>query len=306
MNGPSMRTLVVIVTYNPDAATLRLIHSCLGQPSSVMVVDNGSRPSPVMDEIASTAELIFRKLDRNHGLALAQNVGIRHAQNAQYDRIMFLDQDTDIPETFISDMNGEFNRLTDAGNRVGILGPNYFDRNTNEDAHFARLTKRGYTDVTLTGNDASEVSFIISSGSMMNVSLFQQTGYFVEEFFIDQVDTEFCLRVASHGLKVFATPRVKITHTIGNRTKHKLLFLTIKPNHHKAFRKFFIVRNGIKAMMIYRRRFPGFVQLMCFRLIHDLLAVLFHEQDKWAKLRSMWQGLKQATRPYNEWDNRPG
>lgn len=303
---PSLTTtMIVVVTYNPEAGTLDLLDACLRQTPHVVVIDNASRPDGIIEAIAQKPGILFRALDRNHGLATAQNEGVRQAEAAGCDRVLFSDQDTQLPDGFVSSMNAEFDRLSSQGERVGILGPNYFDRNTREDAHYARLTPRGFDDIMLKDSQTAEVSFIISSGSLMNVSLFRETGYFRDEFFIDQVDTEFCLRVASHGYRVFATPRAKIIHTIGNRTKHRLLFLTIKPNHHAARRKFFIVRNGVKTLMLYGKRFPGFRKLMIFRLIHDLLAVLFFEQDKLDKLRLMWRGLQQARRPCHEWTNEP-
>lgn len=297
--------MIVVVTYNPEAGTLELLDACLRQTPHVVVIDNGSRPGPVIEAIPARPGIRFKAMGRNLGLATAQNEGIRQAEAAGCDRVLFFDQDTQLPDGFVSSMNTEFDRLSREGERVGILGPNYFDRNTREDAHYARLTPRGFDDIMLTDGQTAEVSFIISSGSLMNVSLFRETGRFRDEFFIDQVDTEFCLRVASHGYKVFATPRAKIIHTIGNRTKHRLLFLTIKPNHHAARRKFFIVRNGVKTLMLYGERFPGFRKLMIFRLIHDLLAVLFFEQDKLTKLRSMWRGLLASRRPCHEWNNDP-
>ncbi|MDO4683764.1 MAG: glycosyltransferase family 2 protein [Lautropia sp.] len=298
-------TVVLIVTYHPEAPTLALVDACLRQTPQVVVIDNGSPPDEIIEGLSSRPGVVFRALGQNLGLAAAQNEGIRQAETMGCQRILFFDQDTQLPDGFIASMNREFDRLEASGERIGILGPNYFDRNTREEAHYARLTPRGFDDLMLTDGRTAEVSFIISSGSLMNVSLFQETGYLRDEFFIDQVDTEFCLRVASHGYKIFATPRARIIHTIGNRTKHRLLFLTIKPNHHSARRKFFIVRNGVSTLMQYGSRFPGFVKLMIFRLIHDLLGVLFFEQDKWQKLRFMWRGLLQARQPVHSWNNDP-
>lgn len=298
-------TMVVIVTYHPEAATLELIDACLQQTPHVVVIDNGSPASEIVEAIATRPGLHVKRLERNRGLAAAQNEGIRHAEAAGCHRVMFFDQDTQLPDGFIARMNQVFDRLEAQGERVGILGPNYFDRNTREDAHYARLTSTGFDDIMLSDGQTAEVSFIISSGSLMNVSLFRQTGYFRDDFFIDQVDTEFCLRVASLGYRVFATAEAKIIHTIGNRTKHRLLFLTIKPNHHSARRKFFIFRNGVKSLMLYGSRFPGFRKLMIFRLIHDLLAVLCFEQEKWTKLRAVWHGLREARRPCHQWTNDP-
>ncbi|MDO5101987.1 MAG: glycosyltransferase family 2 protein [Lautropia sp.] len=298
-------TMVVIVTYHPEAGTLDLIDACLRQTPHVVVIDNASQAGNILDAIAGKPAIRFKALNNNQGLAAAQNEGIRQAEAAGCERVLFFDQDTQLPEGFIAQMNQVFDQLIASGERVGILGPNYFDRNTREDAHYARLTPTGFEDIMLKEGETAEVSFIISSGSLMNVSLFKETGHFRDEFFIDQVDTEFCLRVASHGYKVFATAEAKIIHTIGNRSKHRLLFLTIKPNHHSALRKFFIFRNGVKTMMLYGERFPGFVKLMSFRLIHDLLAVLFYERQKWQKLRSIWRGITQGRKPTSQWTHDP-
>ncbi|MCQ9209948.1 glycosyltransferase family 2 protein [Granulicatella seriolae] len=302
-----MRIGTVIVTYNPDNNVLQLIQECISQATQVLVVDNGSNQNDptilaINDLLQDHKELKYTSLEKNFGLAFAQNVGIKEFEDLHFDRVVFFDQDSQIPKDFFESMSRTFDTLLDEGEPVGILAPNYLDKNILEYAHFAKLTPNGYQDITLKSDETAEVSFVISSGSMMPVAIFKEIGDFNQEFFIDQVDTEFCLRVLSHGYKIFATAACTLAHTIGNRTKKRLLFLTIKPNHHSSKRKFYITRNGVKTMLLYKEEFPGFRKLMTYRLIHDAMAVVFFEKDKLKKLGAMYQGIRQAYKPYEEWD----
>lgn len=226
-------TAAIIVTYNPEGKAVDLIRSCLAQGCHVIVIDNNSTPGKTLGEISSTPGIHFEKMSENLGLARAQNAGVMISKASGCQRTIFFDQDTSVPDGFIADMNRAFDELRKTEPSLALLGPNYFDRNTGDDAHYAKLTPRGYKTVSL-ADRAEEVSFIISSGSIVETSLFDKTGPFMDKFFIDQIDTEFCLRLAKNRLKIYATPAAKIIHTIGDRQKHKIMFLTIKPNHHSA------------------------------------------------------------------------
>jgi len=87
------RVLAVFVTYNPDNAVLaENIKSVLDQGCDCYVVDNASafplalKPNPERVTVDLQAT--------NLGLGSAQNIGLRAAQNGNYDYAILFDQDS--------------------------------------------------------------------------------------------------------------------------------------------------------------------------------------------------------------------
>ncbi|RLK63644.1 glycosyltransferase [Atopobacter sp. AH10] len=303
------KTVVVLVTYQPKEKTVQLLESFIHEGQAFLLVDNGSKASAITAKLQELCQEGKRKLDllasdwisleENKGLAAAQNVGIRKAKELGAEGIFFFDQDSAIPDHFFKDMVLEYNRLL-KNYPIGILAPNLYDSNLHQYGRYARLTPHGY-ETLHDIKQAESVSFVVSSASFMPIEVFEGDDLFREEFFIDQVDTEWSLRLLSRSYAIVVTNRVTFSHTIGDRTEHHFLGLTIRPNHHGALRKFYIFRNGRKTIEIYGKTFPGFKRLMTFRLIHDVLGVILYEKDKEKKISAMWKGWKMGKQALEEW-----
>ncbi|WP_025729900.1 glycosyltransferase family 2 protein [Atopobacter phocae] len=295
-------TVVILVTYHPTQRTEQLIRSMSEANEEIIIVDNGSGSNDVLNQINAQQVTLIR-LKENKGLAYAQNEGIKEAKKQGKKGLFFFDQDSEIDQNFFNQMVDEYNRLLKDYN-IGILAPNLYDRNLKEYGRYAKLTPTGYETVH-TIQEATRVDFVVSSASFMPMDVFlDEEGRlqrYVDEFFIDQVDTEWSLRLKRKGKDIVVTPRVIFKHTIGERTEHHLLHLTVRPNHHGPLRKFYIVRNGLKCVEWYGKEFPGFKKLMYHRLIHDLLGVIFYEDNKWIKLKAMWAGFINSNKDIREW-----
>lgn len=302
-------TLVVIVTYNPDInLLLGNVRKLMGLTTSIYISDNGSDNAIQLVESLSRSEfnsVILKTSDSNNGLASAQNKGMAYAIDHNYKFVCNFDQDTVVPPDFVSNMESEFEKYQDLypNDRIGMLAPNFYDFRLEEYTHFARLTDHSYQDVSADDDEFKSVSFAVSSGSFFPVSVVAKLGLFIPEYFIDQIDTEYCLRLAKYHYSIIVTPRVVLKHTIGNREKKHLFGLTIKPNYHSRKRKYFIFRNGMRTWIDYGSLFPGFRVLMFKRFVHDFLGVLFYENDKVMKIRAMLSGLIDGRKNVNEWSN---
>lgn len=293
----NIRSVGVMVTYNPDFDTYKVIKELVAQSIYLIVIDNGSKESSIvisLEELKDNVDnLKIIRNDKNIGLAAAQNKGILYADNMDFDYLFFFDQDTLIPKNFVVSMEAAYEKYQTENNyKLGILAPNYKDKNIKDFAHYARLTEKGYEDIILNNSEYKKVSFVISSGSMMSMDLIKKIGLLRDDFFIDQIDTEYSLRVLSCGYDIVATSNALLEHTIGNREKKHFLFLTIKPNHHNSLRKYYIFRNGQYLKKIYGKDYPGFIVLMNHRFIHDLIGVVFFENEKLSKLKSIFKGYK--------------
>lgn len=300
------RVLAIVVTYNPDLSVLKAnLKVLVTQKDTVYISDNGSKNikaihSLIQDEFLKN-NVYVKHFNDNVGIATAQNAGLKYAVKNAFEYICFFDQDTLIPKLFLRNMVNEFLIAKKLHPDIGMLAPNFYDYRLKEYTHFARLTLRNYVDVTSTPNEYTEVSFVVSSGSLIPVSVIEDAGLLIDEFFIDQVDTEYSLRLLKHDYKIIVTPNVVLKHTIGKRTEHKLLGLTIKPNHHSALRKYFIFRNGRYVVRQYKSSFPGIRVLMFKRFVHDILGVVFFENEKLKKLRAIIKGYRDGAKPKESW-----
>lgn len=300
-----MNTCVVIVTYNPDEKLLSTVKSLTKQNVEILIVDNTVKEKNEILQLVSTdyPTTHIKRNNENIGLASAQNIGIEYAIQNCFEYTSFFDQDSIVPENYFSIIQSDINSIElKENNNFGAIGPDFLDRNTKQHARYAKLKKISFETVFFNNEkEILNVSFLISSGSVFQTKVFKKIGIFREDFFIDQVDTEFSLRLLSNGYNLYATNSVILNHTIGDRSLEKIMGLTIKPNHHNSKRKFFIFRNGMKTILMYGKKYPSFINLMTQRFIHDILGVIFFESKKFEKMKFILLGIIEGLKPPEKW-----
>lgn len=288
----------VIVTYNPDENVIETLKKLISENVFIVLIDNGSENSKEFINLKSFIkknDIVFHFFKKNKGLATAQNFGINIAKEKKCEYITFFDQDTVFPENFCSQMLFYYNEFQMNHNlKLGILAPDFLDKNTKEYSRFAVFTEEGFYHKKLNGSEFEEVSLVISSGSFMKIATIEKVGLFLDDYFIDQIDVEYSLRLLSHGYNIVVTSKVIISHTLGDRQIRKLFFLTFKPNNHNAVRKYYIFRNGMNIIYLYSHKFKGIKQLILMRLLHDFLGVIFFETSKKEKVKAIIRGVKDS------------
>jgi len=99
---PSPKASVIIVTYNPDQSVFWECLDSLQQQTvkdfEIVVVDNSDRAG--VRDLASRYTLKYVKLDKNYGLTVARNVGIKFAKA---DIVIFLDDDAIAAGDFVAE-----------------------------------------------------------------------------------------------------------------------------------------------------------------------------------------------------------
>jgi rhamnosyltransferase len=282
----------VVVTYNPVSEHLENIFRLGSQFDKVYVVDNSTEKTDLLTKLLHNSKFELINLNGNLGIAKALNVGLSKAC-LEYDYCVTFDQDSKLKVDFSSEMK---KRLNYVDSNTAILAPNFFDRNSKSYATFSLLTKWQCKNFNANPNIKKLLpsSFAITSGAFINLNIYMKIGPFKDEYFIDHVDSEYCLRAKRNGYKIFIAQDVVLNHSIGERTKHNLLGLTIKPNHHNAQRKYFICRNGISMSKEYFNDYPSYSFLTFARLVHEVIAIVFFEKNKLNKSKAMLFGFYDA------------
>ena len=124
----------------------------------------------------------------------------------------------------------------------------------------------------------------------MNLSAWRNAGPFREDFFIDEVDHEYSLRLRRHGWLVKITREVMMSHAVGSGRMHRLPWRRLLLSHHSALRRYYMGRNRVLLARAHLRFDPKFVCGQLFSSVYECGLVLLFETDKLAKLRAIATG----------------
>ena len=127
---------------------------------------------------------------------------------------------------------------------------------------------------------------------MVSVDTLNQVGLMRDEYFIDYVDTEWCLRAESLGFKNYISSKAIMKHTIGDNV---INLKVINVPVHSAFRRYYRVRNAF--LMLREPHIPTLlvVREIVFSFIHQII-LIFTQKSKWDYMKSYFRGLNDGIR----------
>ena len=114
-------------------------------------------------------------------------------------------------------------------------------------------------------------------------------------FFIDYIDTDYCLRVSRSRRTVAVAGDAMLHHRLGARKKHGLLGREFRSMNHAPFRHYYMARNRVAVWRRHALAVPHWATFdLCFAA-YNYMRVLLFEERRWAKiqstLRGTWHGL---------------
>jgi rhamnosyltransferase len=98
----------------------------------------------------------------------------------------------------------------------------------------------------------------ITSGSIIRLSVFQQTGGHDEFLFIDEVDADYSYRLAVLGFKTIRFNGATLQHRLGVLQEARLagLIKMGKRSFHAPWRNYYMIRNYIIVRHRYKKKLP--------------------------------------------------
>ncbi|MFS2033154.1 glycosyltransferase [Polaromonas sp. CT11-55] len=273
----------VVVAYYPDEEFITRLRGLSPQVARLVIVDNTPAECAVrqleLPEDAANIHLVSNRA--NLGISAALNQGLHHALDAGCKWALTLDQDTQCFADMVSTLLGVSQACSPA---PAVIGGNYLD-------------PRSKHPKVAIGEAASFLvqKTVITSGSLVDVRLALAMGGFREDYFIDQVDHEFCLRARAHGHQVIISRKPVMTHSVGESGGVRLPLLGILPNH-PPVRKYYIARNTVVTVMTYWRREPEWCLRRLARLLLGLGGMAFLEKQGFAKVRAFAGGIVDGLR----------
>ena len=259
------------------------IPKVLAQVQGFVAVDNGSSSNEVAQLRRASQTAGFHLIENgvNLGIAEALNQGVRWAKSKGYPWIILFDQDSRITDGFMDQMFATW-RAHPARERVGAIHPRYVNPVTGDEPWVFRAS------------DGGPISSM-TSGALMPAWIFDELGLFPSEFFIDQVDTEYGLRIRAAGYLNADSRTAVLLHNAGHPSKFTLLGFTCQPTHHSATRRYYFSRNRIVVIRKYFRLFPHYILHFMYISIRETIKCFLAEQDRGRKMRSFllgsWDGL---------------
>lgn len=285
--GSKADVCAVVVTFHPDAGFPDRLARVRSQVGRVVVVDNGS-PPPVREMLRNAAagtdvELILN--DANLGVATALNQGVGRARDRSFRWALTLDQDSFVEPFLVEALLEAYNGYP-AREKVAVVGSNYFDEER----------RRTLVPELPAQPPCLEQKTVITSGTLLSLAAFDRIGPFRDDFFIDHVDDEYCLRAWAMGYKVILCRRSVIRHPIGAARPFRLFGRKLWSSNHAAARRYYMARNFAVLGREYLRSEPGWVLHRFARHAGFFMLMALFEDRRAEKTRCAWRGLRDALR----------
>lgn len=293
----------ITVSYQPDLGMLRKqLGSLCGQVQHMLVIDNGSSEHLLngLRSLCHDMGASVYPLGSNTGIAHAQNIGIRAALAFGVDRILLLDQDSEATPDMVRLLS---QALTD-NPKAAAAGPSTVDQRTGRRSFFVRDI--GFWPTRWEPLDSSksapiEVGFLIASGTLLRSTAVDNAMPMRDTWFIDHIDTEWCLRIRAQGWTLLGVAQAQLQHRLGDKVSQIWWLRTRQVAHHSPLRDYYMFRNSILLCALPTTPWRWKLYFLT-RLVQFAGYFLSFAPQRTLRLRRMVQGvfngLKGRTGPY--------
>lgn len=209
-----MKIVGIVVLFNDsDITTKHNIINISNQVDCLYAIDNSSDSNDGF--YGGIDKVYYIPQYKNLGIAAAQNIGIKKAIDDGAEFIFFADPDTEFPKDTISRLLLKYQKIKRVNSQAGGICTSAINETT------------GYP-ISLKGNfikeerqwKATEITYMMNSGSLIPTELFRIVGNMWEELFIDDVDCEWCWRATRKAnVRFYQDNEVSVKHHLGNQAQ---------------------------------------------------------------------------------------
>ena len=276
-------TCAVVVTFFPDAGFADRVAKVAKQVGQIVIVDNRSQGESVghIQEVVERLGIHLISNASNEGIARALNTGVRWAASRGYRWVLTLDQDTLVAPDMISSLSDVF-RSYPFPQLAAVIGSNHRDKFSQPALHDEPIEAGGFC--------GTEMKTVMTSGSLISVDAFASIGGFREDFFMDCVDHEYCLRARSHGYRILMTAKPVMEHGPGAPSQHRLLWRNVRTSNHSVLRRYFMARNTTILVREYSIAEPRWILQYLWDYAKSMLLLSLFESHRMAKLKAFMRG----------------
>jgi len=262
------RVAASVTLYNSLPSCIDAIATYQDQVEQIYLIDNSEHPnSDLISELTKWPNVYYTHSGENQGVAAALNIAAQLAIDSGFKFLLTMDDDTHLPLNAVRTMV-EIIFAHDESERIGIIS--------------------GVHSIFKHSDDPKNVLHTMTSGNLLNLSVYAQVGPFRDDFFIDHIDHEYCLRLNQLGYLVIQVPKIILQHQLGERKFSG--WGTYKFTSHTPIRGYYMIRNGFIVANMY----PIFRSQAFILIIKEYLKVILFEDKKMYRLKLMYHGLKDA------------
>lgn len=260
-----MSVTACILSYNSVATLPRVIEGVerqTRQPDRIIVVDNGSEDSTLryLRQLSSRYETVL--LPDNLGVGAGHNTAWRRAlQDPSCRYVWTLENDSIPTEDCLERLLDSARSLEQSGTAFGCVRP----QQVHPDVSYEPKRTEPYVEPTMTFN-----------GSLIPATVIHRVGFIREDFFVDQDDREFSLRLRSAGLPIYVDPLAIILHLGKGRNKRS------QPT---VFRTYYRVRNEV-YLRTRIQKVPLGVPNTFIRSTVAIVRAILSEDQKWPRVQA--------------------
>ena len=283
--------LGVIVTYHPDNELYKRVEKIRHQVDKLLIIDNKSPSNCVLmiKKISIDLDVDIILNESNLGIAEALNQGLRYAESfgERYSWVLTLDQDTSCYPSLVHQLIMAYEDCP-FRNEIGIIGTNYQEKTTGRILHKKMQAEEHW----------EEVQNLPTSGCILSLKAFSRVGDFRSDLFIDQVDTEYCMRLRSNGYRVLISIKIGMIHPLGyyRASKlHRLIRGSSMITNYPPVRHYYWTRNGVTLMKEnFLSDFGWSLNQAYYLFFRRIITVLLLEDQKIIKLGNIILGIWHA------------
>jgi rhamnosyltransferase len=299
-NKTANSIIPIIIWYNPRYLNKNFvrknIETYLNYFQNVIIIDNSESDN---EDILPAGKIIYLPNFENLGIARALNQGCKKAIEIGYKWVLTMDQDScwenddlqrylaEVEKFAICDKNNisfspdmvieSFSVLSDIKKYIKNKIKKIISKWRNDSKE--NITKKEYVFVNR----------VMTSGNIINLTIWENINGFNEHLFIDEVDHEFCYRLRNQGYNIIKINICKMYHFLGISSKRYFFPHCCR---HEGIRLYYIMRN-LQYMKRWHRNY--FNEYKCQSYINRSIIEKII-QLKFIDLKYIYQGIKDANR----------
>jgi rhamnosyltransferase len=240
--------------------------------------------------------MTLQRNKNNLGLGVALNQGIKLAVEAGFPWILTLDQDSR-PAAGMLPALLEAYHSSPGADSIALIAPVLKDETIAYRYRSLIAPNRWFfRRQTCDTGVLEDVLMVLHSGALHNARVLEGLGGFREDFFIDYLDTEYCLRARLAGFRILVACEARIQHRLGDRQRRRLGPFTLFPTFHSPQRWYTISRNRIAMLRLYMRRLPNWFFFEISSSLFIILRMLLLEDHRGLKLKALVRGTMDGLR----------
>ena len=259
-----------VILYNPTDDNIKNIDTYLSKVSELYVYDNTETKSN--ENLFKEHTNIHYYWDgENKGLSIRLNQACERALKSKFEYLLTMDQDSSFLEENIDQY---FRNILSFPTKeeVAVYGLEYIIN--------------GISDIT---PNFSEVDHLITSGSVLNLKIYNEIGGFDENLFIDVVDIDYCYSALTKGFKNIKFGKIFFEHSLGEPVKSGSIYslYLIKKNKvvHSPLRIYYMCRNILYLEEKYTNKIPDNIKKLKQDYKHHIKKCIKYSDDFFKILR---------------------